>query len=52
MAHVRRNAHRDFMTNHKTEVVEFISRCKKKKAAIPEKMARLRGHLSRRIALK
>jgi hypothetical protein len=52
MAHVRRKANRDFPTNDKTGVVEFISRCKKKKAAIPEKMARLRGHLSRRIALR
>jgi hypothetical protein len=38
--------------NDKTGVAAIISRRKKKKAAIPEKMARLRGHLSRRIALR
>jgi hypothetical protein len=52
MAHVRRKANRDFPTKDKVEVEEIVSRCKKKKAAIPEKMARLLGHLSRRIALK
>jgi len=52
MPQVRRKAKKDFPTNDKTGVVEIISRYKKKKAATPEKMARLRGHLSSLIALK
>jgi hypothetical protein len=52
IAHVRRNTNKDFPAEDKTDVVETVSRFKKKKAAIPEKMARLLGHLPRRIALK
>jgi hypothetical protein len=52
MAHVRRKAARDFPIDNKTGVDEISSRCRKKNAAIPEKMARLRGHLSSRMALK
>jgi hypothetical protein len=52
MPHVRRKANKDFPARIKTEMDEAVSRCKKKKAAIPEKMARLLGHLSIRIALR
>lgn len=52
MPQVRKKAARDLQANVKTGVAGIVSRYKKKKAPIPEKMARLRGHLSSLIALK
>jgi hypothetical protein len=52
MAHVRRNAERDFPIKDSSGVDETSDRYKKKKAATPEKMARLRGHLPSLMALR
>ena len=52
MAHVRKKTKRHFAQKNKTDVDEIVSLCKKKKAATPEKMARLLGHLSSRMALR
>ena len=49
---MRIKAARDFQANVITGVEKIVSRYKKKKAPTPEKIARLRGHLSSLIALK
>jgi hypothetical protein len=52
MAQVSRNAARDFPKKENKGVEEISDRYKKKNAATPEKMARLRGHLPSLMALR